>query len=143
MTSFRFRLEKVLEWRKTRLELEEARYRQQAAALAAFDRARAEMVAEGVHTESEARSWNPLTDRDLAALAEFRRDLRARETSLGARRAECARQLTALENAMLEARRRYRLLERLKERGLEAWKAERDRELEQLASESFLARWER
>jgi hypothetical protein len=42
---------------------------------------------------------------------------------------------------MLEARRRFRLLERLKERRHEDWRLARDRELEELASESYLARW--
>jgi hypothetical protein len=141
MTSFRFRLQKVLDFRHTQLELEEARYRQQAAALAAIDRARAELAAEGVHTEAEVRTWNPILERDLAALAEFRLHVRARDAELAARRAECVKQLETQQAAMLEARRRFRLLERLKERGREAWTAERDRELEQVASESFLARW--
>jgi hypothetical protein len=141
VTAFRFRLQKVLEWRHTQLELAEAQYRQQAAALAGIDRARAGLAAEGIHTEAEVRSWNPVTDRDLAALAEFRLHIRARDSELAAHRAECAKQLEAMQAAMLEARRHFRLLERLKERGLEAWTAERDRELEQLASEAFLARW--
>jgi hypothetical protein len=44
---------------------------------------------------------------------------------------------------MLEARRRCRLLERLKERRLTEWTAGRDHELEEIAAESYLARWSR
>ena len=44
---------------------------------------------------------------------------------------------------MLEARRRCRLLERLKERRLAEWTTARDRELDELASESYLAKWNR
>ena len=40
-----------------------------------------------------------------------------------------------------EARRRFRLLERLKQRRLEDWRLAGDKELEELASESYLARW--
>jgi hypothetical protein len=43
----------------------------------------------------------------------------------------------------MEARRRCRLLEKLKERRRAEWEKARDRELEELASESFLARWNR
>jgi hypothetical protein len=50
MTAFRFRLQKVLDWRHTQLELEEARYRQAIAAVAEIDRARATLAAEGIHT---------------------------------------------------------------------------------------------
>jgi hypothetical protein len=44
---------------------------------------------------------------------------------------------------MHEARRRCRLLERLRERRRAEWKTENDRELEQVAAESYLARWGR
>ena len=47
------------------------------------------------------------------------------------------------QKVMLEARRRCRLLERLKERRLAEWTAERDRELDEIAAESYLARWSR
>ena len=59
------------------------------------------------------------------------------------RHAEVARELAKQQAAMLEARRRCRLLERLKERRWSEWKLAADRELEQAASESYLARWGR
>jgi hypothetical protein len=43
----------------------------------------------------------------------------------------------------LEARRRCRLLERLRERRWTEWQLARDRELEELASDSYLAQWNR
>ena len=45
-------------------------------------------------------------------------------------RAAQAKKLEAQETAMLEARRRLRLLERLKERRLAEWRAAENRELE-------------
>jgi hypothetical protein len=44
---------------------------------------------------------------------------------------------------MLEARRRLRLLERLRERRLAEWCSARDKELEDLVSEAYLAKWKR
>jgi len=44
---------------------------------------------------------------------------------------------------VLEAQRRVRLLERLRERRFSEWEAELNRELEALAAESYLARWKR
>ena len=52
-----------------------------------------------------------------------------------------AERMAAGRSAMLEARRRFRLLERLKQRRLEDWRLAGDKELEELASESYLARW--
>jgi hypothetical protein len=46
-------------------------------------------------------------------------------------------------SVMLEARRRFRLLERLKERRLAEWRLALDKDLQELASESYLAGWAR
>jgi hypothetical protein len=141
MTSFRFSLERALEWRTAQLEVEEARFRERAAALAAAERARTEMEASAHRTELEVRSWNPKSGVDLAALGSFRLYARSRADELARERAACARALAEQETRMLEARRRCRLLERLKARRLAEWTAARDRELEEMASESYLAQW--
>jgi flagellar export protein FliJ len=139
MTSFRFRLEKVLEWRRQQMELEEARFKQQTAALAEMDGARAALEAAGIRAELEVRTWSPLAGNDLAALAGFRLHTRRQEQEIARLRAEAQKKLEALQPTMLEARRRCRLLERLRERRLAEWQAACDRELEELAGESYLA----
>jgi len=143
MTTFRFPLQKVLDWRRTQLELAEARFQRQIAALAAIDRAYAEMEASGIRAEVEVRRWDPLAGRDLAALGRFRLLVQSREKQMALQRAECQRELAVRKSAMLEARRRCRLLERLKERRRAEWQAASDREVEEVAAESFLAGWAR
>ena len=143
MTNFRFPLKRVLDWRRAQLELEEARYKQQAAALAALDRARAEIEASGIRAEIQVRQWDNLAGRDLSALGAFRLRVKAREAEIARRRLDCARKLEEQQRIMLEARRRCRLLERLEERKAAEWRAARDRELEETASESYLAKWGR
>jgi hypothetical protein len=139
MTSFRFRLEKVLAWRRTQLELEDAKLKKHIAAVAALDRARAELKATAIRSESEVRRWNPIVGQDLAALSRFHVHVQDREKELAERRREAVQQLEAQQQALQEARRRCRLLERLEERRLTEWQAAADRELEQLAAESYLA----
>jgi hypothetical protein len=56
---------------------------------------------------------------------------------------ECQKTFETQQSIMLEARRRCRLLERLKDRRLADWTSARDHELDELASESFLAKWAR
>ena len=141
MTRFHFQLQKVLDWRRTQLELEEARFRQAAEAVAAVDRARAELEAAAVKTEVEVRRWDRVGGCDLHALGDYRLHVHAREQALAARRVECSRQAAAQETVMLEARRRCRLLERLRERRLAEWRTAQDRELDALASECYLAQW--
>jgi hypothetical protein len=143
MTPFRFRLEKVLEWRRLQLEQEELRFRQQTAALAALDRSRAELEAAGVRAEEQVREWMPLSGADLGALGAYREEVRRRERQIAGQRRECVQAMAARQKVLLEAQRRCRLLERLKARRMEEWREGLDRELQELASESFLARWNR
>jgi hypothetical protein len=143
MNSFRFPLQKVLDWRRTQLELEDLRFRQQSAAMADLDRASARLNASGSTAERQVRIWNPLAGGELAALGSFRLHVKLKETELAVPRAECRKELGRRESVMLEARRRLRLLERLRERRLAEWCEARDKELEDLASEAYLAKWKR
>lgn len=143
MTAFQFNLRKVLQWRQTELELAEVRFKQQFAAVAEMDRAHAELKASGARAEVDVRTWRPVAGRDVSALGGYRLLVRMQEHEIAARRAEGQKVLAAQEAAMLEARRRCRLLERLKERRRAEWQAAGDRQLEELAAESFLAGWAR
>ncbi|MGD0499300.1 MAG: hypothetical protein ABSC23_12785 [Bryobacteraceae bacterium] len=143
MKSFRFRLDKVLDWRRTQLELEEDKFKQECAAVAELDRLRAAWEASGIKAEMQIRQWGQVTGGDLAALGAFRQRVKTQETEIAARRAGRLQTLAAREAAMMEARRRCRLLERLKERRRGEWQAGETRETEELAAESYLARWNR
>lgn len=143
MNAFRFRLQKVLDWRRSQLEAEEIRYKRQAAALADIDRARQAMADAGERAETDVRALGRLSGADLEALDTFRRYVKKRGLEIAAQRADCAKKLAAQETVMMEARRRYRLLERLKERRWAEWWAASDKELEELAAESYAAQWTR
>ena len=137
--SFRFPLDKVLDWRRTQLELEESNFKRERAAVVQLDRLRAEWEASGIKAEVQVRQWSPVTSEDLAALGAFRRRVKTQEAEIATRRAERLKALAVREAAMMEARRRCRLLEKLKERRWDEWRAGESREIEELASESYLA----
>jgi flagellar export protein FliJ len=141
MKSFHFRLQKVLEWRHTQLELEENNFRKQVAALAELDRQAAEIEAARQRSETIVRAWNPIAGSELQALDRFRQHVKARELEMEVPRQVARQRLAAQQEVMLEARRRLRLLEKLKARRLAEWQAQWNKELEEMASESFLARW--
>jgi flagellar export protein FliJ len=140
MSGFRFRLARVLEWRQTELALAETRFRRQTAALAALDRARAALDASAIRAEMQVREAPRIEGADLAALHAFRQHIARSRAALAASRVQAQRELDALQAAMLEARRRFRLLERLRDRRFAEWQEAADRELEQLASESHFAK---
>jgi flagellar export protein FliJ len=143
MSGFRFSLEKALDLRRLQLELEESKFQQQAAALLELDRIRDHMRTSRANAELQVRAGGSALGLDLAALGAFRLHVQAKEKELAQRRAEGEKKLEERRNAMLEARRRCRLLERLKERRKGEWDTAFNRELEAVAAESFLAQWNR
>jgi hypothetical protein len=141
MKSFEFRLARVLEWRQTELELADGRFCRQLEVLAELDRERALLAERRSTAEAEVRAGPNLSGSDLAALAAFRGYVDARREHLAGRRAEERRKLAGIEAALLEARRRCRLLERLKQHRLEEWIHAGKADTEQTASENYLAQW--
>ena len=65
------------------------------------------------------------------------------DAGAGARQAECEQQMASQRQRRREAQRQCRLLEKLEQRRRAEWRVEADKEMENLAAESFLARWNR
>ncbi len=117
MNTFRFKLQKVLDWRRTQLDLEEARFKQQ---LAARRGAGPRTRRTGGRRHPRGGPGAPVEAGGGPRCDRTRRLPPARQGAgtgdLPSRRAKSQTALDAQEAAMLEARRRCRLLERLKER---------------------------
>lgn len=143
MTNFHFSLQKALDLRHLQLELQEAKFQQQAAVLVELARVREAMQASRSVAEAHVRAGGSAQGYDLAALGAFRSHLQSKEKDLALRRLEGEKKLEECRDAMLEARRRCRLLENLKERRKVDWTVALNRELEELASESYIAQWNR
>jgi len=139
--AFRFSLQKVLDLRRRQLDIEETKLRSHAEAIAALDRERAGLEASAISSELQVREWSALAGGDLQALGNFRLHIQQREAEISARRAGYQQKLEEQRKLVLEAQRRCRLLERLKERRYNEWQSALDRELEAAAAESYLARW--
>jgi len=131
----------VLNWQRTQCELEETRTKQLAAGL---QQLQAEQTALDESRQTANRTvldaQSPLPG-DLSALAGYRRVLDLKQRQLAEAVRQCEQRLAAQRKRWTEARRRCRLLEKLKERRRAEYDYEMNRELESLASETFLARW--
>jgi flagellar export protein FliJ len=142
MQRFHFRLKSVLGWRTLQLEIERSRLE----ALVA-ERRRAEEDLAQLSDERAAADKllgsETVEGQALAALDAHRYSLERAAGRLRAARADCERRIAAQRATVLAAERQVRLLEKLKERRLAEWRLENDRELEALASETFLAKWVR
>ena len=143
MKTFRFPLQKALELRQRQLEMAEAAFRKRVEALAAVDRMAMELKSSERREGSAVYASRPLLGDSLAALNNYHRHVLAEERALAQRRVECAARVAEAQNELLEARRRTRLLEKLREKRVEEWKTAGARELEEVAADSYLAQWNR
>jgi flagellar protein FliJ len=140
MQRFQFRLAGVLGWRALQLELEERKLE----ALVAERRqgeAEAERVAARRRDAERLLASDSIEGQELAALDAHRDSLARAAGRLRAAAAQRERRIAEQRARVLEADRRVRLLERLKERRLAAWEIEAARELDTLASETYLAKF--
>ena len=141
MKPFRFRLEKVLAWRRTELEVEQHKTRLMAAALEETARALARLAVERTSAEQSVAGTASMLGAELAAHSAYLARLARQERDIEARRQQQEKSLAEQHSRLMEARRRCRLLEKLRARKHEEWEAETNRELEQFAAESHLVRW--
>lgn len=143
MSTFRFPLQRVLSWRETELSIEEAgleRLRAEQRAL----RSELEELTSNEEKELELIQFaRSLRGGDLASIAGTRKWVAQERQRLQSQIAECIRNIEVKTAALMEARRKVRLLERLKERRRVSWVQDENRALEDLASDSALGSWRR
>jgi|YNPBryunderm2012_1023409.scaffolds.fasta_scaffold01808_3 flagellar FliJ protein len=143
MKRFVFGLESVLRWRRSLFEQQQSRLRALVAERDAIRLRLRELEEWRRRAERAVVDAPAVTGGELAALESYRRRLHAERARKQQELADCEARIEAQRQRVVEARRRVRLLERLKERRYAEWEAEALRELETLAAESYLARWKR
>jgi hypothetical protein len=141
MQTFRFRLEKVLEWYTRQYELEERRLTVCLTALAEAKVAIAALLAERVAIEQDILSRTRIAAHELAALSLYRIGAKKRELELNAVRDRCAADVEAQRIKLRVAERKVRLLEKLRERRVAEYTYAETRELEELAQDAYFSKW--
>jgi hypothetical protein len=139
MTPFRFRLARVLSWYSKQCDLEEGRLHvcsagvlETAAEITRLQHARAALESEMV------RSISP-NAAELVAMELYRERTKRDEIRLQEEFQKRQRALEAQRAVLEAARRRFRLLEKLRERRLSEYVVAADQELEELAADAFRA----
>jgi flagellar export protein FliJ len=143
MKAFHFPLETALTWRKTRLEAEEARLARLAAECERIRAEARENRESGARAEREITHAPAATALELWALDGYRQAVTTRARAFEERLGAVGKLMAAQRARVEEARRELRLLENLKARRRAAWQREADREIENFAGDSYLARWNR
>jgi flagellar export protein FliJ len=143
MPRFEFALRRVLDWRRTQLDLAENQLRHMAAAVEELSLSVVKLDLVKERAEQSACQAAVLEASDLWALAAYRQRLISERKQLLQRRVEAERQVAAQRQRVVEAQRQCRLLEKLEDRRRAEWQAFSERELEALATENYLALWQR
>jgi flagellar export protein FliJ len=143
MAQFHFSLERILRWRSIELAREQAQLQRIIQEQLQLQMFAAALGDERSKLESSIVALPDLRGQDLRAMSAYDLRLRSQLAKVTQAAARCERDLVAQKKKYNEAKRRLRLLEELRERNLKRWQYEQARELETLASESYLAAWNR
>jgi flagellar export protein FliJ len=139
--SFRFPLQRVLDWRSIQLRTEEeklAGLQQKLAAL--MHREKALTVAQS-RSESAVLAMPVIEGSDLRALAGFHVRIKSERAALKASRTQCDAQIAEQRKRLLKARKDCRVLEQLKDKRHQEWSYLVEREVEDTAAESYISNW--
>jgi hypothetical protein len=143
MKSFRFRLERVLSWRGAQLTVAETKARQLLGGLRSTNEAMADVVERRAAAQTAVGRAASLSGAELGAFEASRVWAIREEKRLAARSLVLRQSIEVQNRCVTEARREVKLIERLKARKHESWKAGADHELDDLAAESAIAQWRR
>ncbi len=141
MKRFHFELERVRDLRRQQLTAEESKLEALLNERRLLQAGGAKIDAEKIEAERTvfAQPANPA--QQLAALSVYKAHLASEKQKLIARQEDSEKRIMGQQKAILEARRRVQLLDKLRERKQAEWQSAFDREQENLAGELFLAKW--
>ena len=143
MAQFHFSLERVLRWRSLELASEEAKLELLLREQLRLQTMRANLSAEKSKLDQSLDTLPDLRGADLRAVSAHSASLKRQADNLVKLVAKCDRDLSEQKKSYRAAKQRFRLLEELRARKFEEWRQEQEREQETLATESFLATWNR
>ena len=139
MKKFSFPLARVEEWRRTHVQLEQAKLERLHAELKSIEVRAALLRADVERSHKALVISRAATGAELAALDAFRRSAAAQCGHLETAAVGCRKRIAVQMDVLVQRRREVRLLERLHERRFTAWNAEYSKEIDAQADELHLA----
>jgi flagellar export protein FliJ len=130
MRKFQFRLDRVLDWRRTEMEMEETRLKQLRAVHAAIEQERAALESARDSAGRTLLGQPSVYGAELQLLSGYNAAVKLLSARLAEKQRASEQAAAAQQQKLLEARRRLRLLENLRDRRLAEWKYETERQLE-------------
>jgi hypothetical protein len=140
MKRFQFPLETVRRWRLERVGIEELKLRQILAEEHKLAATKVQIQSELAQTVQQVIGQGSMQPLELESLDSFRLYVRGRVRNLESQERQCEAKIIEQRNQLLEARRQFELLERLREKAMREWRAAGNKEQEEMAAELFLAK---
>jgi hypothetical protein len=140
MKRFEFPLELVRRWRLERVGIEELKLRQVLAEKHKLAAMKAQIQSEMTKTTQQVLGQSSMQPLELQSLDSFRLYVRGRVRDLENLERQCEAKIVEQRNHVLEARRQFELLERLRQKAMTEWRAAGNKEQEEMAAELFLAK---
>jgi flagellar FliJ protein len=140
MKRFRFPLERVRRWRAEQAGLEELKLQQLRAEADQLSSQKLAVETERVRSAKEVLARPSIEAIELSSLDTYGLCLRRQITELTNLERTAAAKTVEQRQRVLEARRQFKLLDRLHAKALAQWRAASNKEQEDLAAELFLAR---
>jgi hypothetical protein len=140
MKRFDFRLERVRRWRSEQSSLEDLKLQQLRAERQALSDAKEQVQNELAKTAQEVLAQPSMEALELESLDSYRLYVRGRVRDLENRERQWEAKIVEQRQRVIEARRQFELLDRLRQKALAEWHAAADKEQETLAAEMFLAK---
>ena len=140
MKRFDFPLETVRRWRLERAGVEELKLRQILAEKQKLAATKQQIESETVQTVRKLLAQPSVASIELASLDSFRLFVRGRIRDLENQERQCEARIIAQREKVVEARRQFELLDRLRQKAFTEWRAAGNKEQEDMAAELFLAK---
>jgi hypothetical protein len=140
MKRFHFSLERVRRWRDGQARLEELKLEQLAEQAKGLGDEKRAMQSAAAQSQSEVLGQPSIEAIQLQSLDAYRRHTRNRIRDIEIREREAGAAVEVQLQRVIQARKDAELLERLKQKALDAWQVANDREEETAATELYLAK---
>jgi flagellar export protein FliJ len=140
MKRFAFPLETVRRWRLERVDIEELKLRQILAEKQRLAATKVQIQSEVAETVRQVLGQTSVPSLELESLDSFRLYVRGRIRDLENQERQCEARIVEQRNKVLEARRQFELLERLRKKAFTEWRVAGNKEQEAMAAELFLAK---
>jgi hypothetical protein len=140
MKRFEFPLETVRRWRLERAGIEELKLRQILSEKQMLAVTKGQIQSEMAQTLRQVLGRPSMQSLDLESLDSFRLYTRGRIRDLEDQERKCEARIVEQRTKVLEARRQFELLERLRQKAIQEWRAAGNKEQEEMAAELFLAK---